>query len=85
MFLKYLAPLVCKDYIILHKSQECFLAKLTVDLLPRTKTWARRPNQSTLKEINPEYSLKGLMLKLQHSGHLMQRADSLEKTRAEKD
>ena len=33
-----------------------------------------------LKEINPEYSLEGLMLKLQYSGHLMQRVDSLEKT-----
>ena len=41
---------------------------------------ARRTNQSVLKEINPEYSLEGLMLKLQHFGHLMQRADSLEKT-----
>ena len=41
---------------------------------------ARRTNQSILKEINPEYSLEGLMLKLQNSGHLMQRADSLEKT-----
>ena len=43
---------------------------------------ARSSNQSTLKEINPEYSLEGLMLKLklQHFGHLMQRADSLEKT-----
>ena len=41
---------------------------------------ARRSNQSTLKEISPEYSLEGLMLKLQHFGHLMQRADSLEKT-----
>ena len=41
----------------------------------------RRPNQSILKEINPEYSLEGLMLKLklQYFGHLMQRADSLEK------
>ena len=40
---------------------------------------ARRPNQSILKEINPEYSLEGLMLKLklQYFGHLMQRADSL--------
>ena len=39
-------------------------------------------NQSILKEINPEHSLKGLMLKvkLQYSGHLMQRTDSLEKT-----
>ena len=43
---------------------------------------ARRSNQSILKEINTEYSLEGLMqkLKLQHFGHLMQRADSLEKT-----
>ena len=44
--------------------------------------WTARSNQSTLKEINPEYSLEGLMLKLklQYFGHLMQRADSLEKT-----
>ena len=41
---------------------------------------ARRSNQSILKEINPEYSLQGLMLKLQYVGHLMQRTDSLEKT-----
>ena len=43
---------------------------------------ARRSNQSVLKEISPEYSLKGLMLKLklQHFGHLIQRTDSLEKT-----
>ena len=43
---------------------------------------ARRSNQSILKEINPEYSLKGLMLrlKLQYFGHLMRRADSFEKT-----
>ena len=42
---------------------------------------ARSSSQSILKEINREYSLKGLMLKLklQHFGHLMQRADSLEK------
>ena len=40
---------------------------------------ARRPNQSILKEINPEYSLEGLMLKLQYFGYLMRRADSLEK------
>ena len=37
-------------------------------------------NQSILKEINPEYSLKGLTLKLEYFGHLMQRADRLEKT-----
>jgi len=43
---------------------------------------ARRSNQSVLKEVNPEYSLEGLMLKLelQYFGHLMQRANSLEKT-----
>ena len=43
---------------------------------------ARRSNQSILEEINPEYSLEGLVLKLklQYFGHLMQRADSLEKT-----
>ena len=43
---------------------------------------ARRSNQSILKEIKPEYSLKGLMLKLKHQyfGHLLQRADSFEKT-----
>ena len=43
---------------------------------------ARRSNQSILEEINPEYSLEGLMLKLklQHFGHLMGRVDSLEKT-----
>ena len=46
-------------------------------------TWtAKRSNQSILKEINPEYSLEGLMLKLklQYFGHLMQRANSLGKT-----
>ena len=43
---------------------------------------ARRSNQSTLKEINPEYALEGLLLqlKLQYFGHLMQRADSSEET-----
>ena len=41
---------------------------------------ARTPNQSILKEINPEYALEGLMLKLQYFGHLIQRANSLEKT-----
>ena len=48
----------------------------------RVSWTARRSNQSILKEINPEYSLEGLMLKLklQYFGHLMRRADSLEKT-----
>ena len=47
--------------------------------VPRT---ARRSNQSIIKEISPEYSLEGLMvkLKLQYFGHLMQKTDSLEKT-----
>ena len=41
---------------------------------------AQRSNQSIIKEISPEYSLEGLMLKLQYFGHLMGRSDSLEKT-----
>ena len=41
---------------------------------------ARRSNQAILKEINPDYSLEGLMLKLQYFGHLMRKADSLGKT-----
>ena len=48
--------------------------------LLRVPWTARRLNQSILKEISPEYSLEGLMLKLQYFGHLMQRTDSLEKT-----
>ena len=51
-------------------------------VLEKTPTYwtARRSNQSILKEISPEYSLEGLMLKLQYLGHLMQRTDSFEKT-----
>ena len=41
--------------------------------------WTTRSNQSILKEINPEYSLEGLMLKFQYFGYLMRRADSQEK------
>jgi len=50
--------------------------------LLRVPWTARRSNQSILKEISPEYSLEGLMLKLKlhYFGHLMQRTDSLEKT-----
>ena len=48
--------------------------------LLRVPWTAKRSNQSILKEINPEYSLEGLMLKLQYFGHLMWRADLLEKT-----
>ena len=48
--------------------------------LLRVLCTARRSNQSILKEMNPEYSLEGLILKLQFFGHLMQRDNSLEKT-----
>ena len=55
--------------------------------LLRVPWTARRSNQSILKEINPKYSLEGLMLqlKLQYFGHRMQRTDSLKKTDAGKD
>ena len=72
----------CKNWTI--KKAEC----QTIDVfelwcwrrLLRVPWTARRPNQSILKAINPEYSLEGLMLKLQYFGHLMQRVDSLEKS-----
>ena len=48
--------------------------------LLRVPWTARRSNQSIVKEINPEHSLEGLILKLQYFGHLMRRADSFEKT-----
>ena len=48
--------------------------------LSRVPWTERRSNKSILNEVNPEYSLEGLMLKLQYFGHLMQRGDSLEKT-----
>ena len=48
--------------------------------LLRVPWTAKKSNQSILKEISPEYSLEGLMLKLQYFGHLMRRADSFEKT-----
>ena len=47
--------------------------------LLRVHWTAKRSNQSILKEVSPEYSLEGLMLKLQYFGYLMRRADSLEK------
>ena len=62
------------------------LLGFTVTRFRASSSWvpwtARRLNQSILKEINPEYSLEGLMLKLklQYFGHLMQRANSFEKT-----
>ena len=53
---------------------------MLLEKLLRVPWTARRSNHSVLKEINPEYSLEGLMLKLQYFGHLMRRAASLEKT-----
>ena len=71
----------CESWIIKKAEQQrinafelwCFRRLLRVSWI------SRRSNQSTLKEVNPEYALEGLMLKLQYFGHLMQRADSLEK------
>ena len=56
------------------------LQTAVLEKTPESPWTARRSNQSILKEINPEYSLEGLMLKLQYFGHLMQTADSLEKS-----
>ena len=64
-----------------HRRTDAF--KLWCWRRPLRVPWmARRSNQSILKEISPEYSLEGLMLKLkpQYFGHLMRRTDSLEKT-----
>ena len=57
----------------------CFWA-VVLERLLRVPWTARRSNQSILKEISPEYSLEGLMLKLQYFSHLMRRANSFEKT-----
>ena len=63
-------------------TKELMLSNCGTGRLLRVPWTARRSNPSILKEINPEYLLEGLMLKLklQYFGHLMQRADSLEKT-----
>ena len=67
--------------LIIHTHTHAHTRKKKKKLL-RIPWMERRSNQSILKEINPEYSLDGLMpkLKLLYFGHLMQRADSLEKT-----
>ena len=69
------------DYKAEHRSIDAFELWCWRRLL-RVPQTARRSNQSILKEISPEYSLEGLMLKLkpQYFGHLMQRTDSFEKT-----
>ena len=63
-------------------SQDCPYGShvITGVLTVKVHWMARRSNQSILKEINPDYSVEGLMLKLQYFGHLIQRANSLEKT-----
>ena len=65
----------------------CFWTVVLEKTLGKVPWTARRSNQAILKEISPEYSLEGLMLKLklQHFGHMMRRTDSLEKTDAGKD
>ena len=62
--------------------EELMLLNCGAGKLLRVPWTARRSNESVLKEINPEYSIEGLMLKMKHQyfGHLMRRADSLEKT-----
>ena len=79
--------------VVMHGSESWTIKKAACRRIDAFELWcwrrllkvpwiARRSNQSILKEINPEYSLEGLMLKLklQYFGHLMQTADSLEKT-----
>ena len=71
----------CESWTI-RSTEELMLLNYGVGGLLRVPWNVRRSNRSVLKEINPEYSLEGLRLKLklQYFGHLMQRADSLEKT-----
>ena len=78
--------------ILMYRCENCAIKKAEHQRIEAFELWcsrrllkvpwtARRSNQTILKEISPEYSLEGLMLKLklQYFGHLMQRADSLEK------
>ena len=77
--------------VVIYKCESWAINKAEHQRIDLFKVWCRRRllrvlwterrlNQSILKEINPEYSLEGLMLKLQYFGHLMQNIDSLEKT-----
>ena len=77
--------------VVMYECESCIVKKAECWRIDAFELWcwrrllrvhwtARRSNQSILKEINHEYSLERLMLKLQYFGHLMQRADSLEKT-----
>ena len=86
-------PLAIVFPVVMYICESCTIKKAKQGRIDAFKIWcwrrllrvlwtARRSNQSILKEISPEYSLEGLMLKLklQYFGHLMQRTDSLEKT-----
>ena len=79
--------------VVVYRYESCTIKKAEHQRIDAFELWcwrrllrvpwtARRSNQSILKEISPEYSLEGLMLKLrlQYFGHMMQRADSFEKT-----
>ena len=68
--------------VMVHYEEKLYSVWYTTSIKWIVDGWARKSNQSILKEIIPEYSLEGLMLKLkfQYFGHLMQRTDSLEKT-----
>ena len=77
--------------VVMYESESWTIKKAECQIIDGFKLWfwrrllrilwtARRSNQSIQKEINPEYSLERLKLKLQYFGHLKQRADSLEKT-----
>ena len=70
----------CESWTIKLSAEELMLLNCGIGRRLLRVPWISRSNQSILKEINPEYSLKGLMLKLQYFDHLMRRADSLEKT-----
>ena len=94
MLLSFLGPLSCSSshheevmMIIIQnkvKKAECRTTDASKRWcwrrLSRVPWTVRRPNQSILKEINPEYLLKGMMLKLQYFGHMMRTANSFEKT-----
>ena len=77
--------------VVMYRCESWTIKKAELQIIDTSELWcwrrllrvpwtAKRSNQSILKEVNPEYSLKGLMLKLQYFGHLIQRADSLKKT-----
>ena len=76
--------------VVLYRCEIWIIKKVECQIIDAFELWcwrtleslltARRPDQSILKEVNSEYSLEELMLKLQYFGHLMWRADSLEKT-----